>query len=107
MASEGVNVPQGQLLRCNDIGQVRIACPLIVKPAREDNSLGVSHVKTQDELQAALDKAFKADDLVIIEEFIKGREIRVGIVTQSVLDNIDTPLTTQVDLTNDGLHVLP
>jgi D-alanine-D-alanine ligase len=107
MASEGVNVPQGQLLRANNINQVTIPCPLIVKPAREDNSQGVSHVRTRDQLQAALDLAFKADDLVIVEEFIAGREIRVGIVTQSVLDNIDTPLTTQVDVMGDGLHVLP
>lgn len=62
---------------------------LIVKPAREDNSNGVSHVKQRKELQAALDEAFKWDDKVLVEAFIPGREIRVAIVPQKIIDNID------------------
>jgi D-alanine-D-alanine ligase len=51
-----------------------------VKPAREDNSNGVSHVKTKKDLQNALDEAFKWDDKVLVETFIPGREIRVAII---------------------------
>lgn len=36
---------QGQLLKENDISQIKIEGELIVKPAREDNSNGVTHVK--------------------------------------------------------------
>ena len=43
---DGVRVAKGQLLKKNDASLVRLDCPLIVKPAREDNSIGVTHVKT-------------------------------------------------------------
>lgn len=39
----------------------------------------MSKVKQADELQAALDKAFKEDDQVLVEEFIKGRELTIGV----------------------------
>ena len=59
---------------------IKTKFPLIVKPAREDNSNGVTHVKKRKDLQDALDKAFKWDDKVLVEEFIPGREIRVAII---------------------------
>jgi len=83
---------QGQLLKENDISLVNIKGPLIVKPAREDNSNGVTHVKKRKDLKAALNEAFKWDDKVLVEQFIPGREIRVAIVPQKVIDNIDVEL---------------
>lgn len=64
---DGCRMAEAQLLKENDISQVHIKCPLIVKPAREDNSNGVTHVKKRKELQEALDEAFKWDDKVMIE----------------------------------------
>lgn len=86
-----------------------------MKPAREDNSNGVTHFKegdTQEDLQKALDEAFKWDDKVLVEEFIPGREIRVAIVPQKVIDNIDENLeySEELDSIKDGseeLVVLP
>ncbi len=46
--------------------------PVIVKPVRLGSSIGVSIVKSDDELQYALDVAFEFDDAVIIEPFIEG-----------------------------------
>lgn len=83
---------QAQLLKQNDISLIHIKGPVIVKPAREDNSNGVTHVKKRKDLQAALDEAFKWDDKVIVEAFIPGREIRVAIVPQKVIDNIDVDI---------------
>jgi len=65
---DGVRVAQGQLLKRNDPNLVKLTGQLIVKPAREDNSIGVGHVRTPDMLSQALDKAFAADDHVIIEK---------------------------------------
>ena len=39
----------------------------------------MSKVKAAGELQQALDKAFKEDDQVLVEEFIKGREFTIGV----------------------------
>lgn len=53
--------------------------PVFVKPNNGGSSIGMSKVKQADELQAALDKAFKEDDQVLVEEFIKGRELTIGV----------------------------
>ena len=56
-----------------------LALPVFVKPNNGGSSIGMSKVKRADELQAALDKAFKEDDQVLVEEFIKGRELTIGV----------------------------
>lgn len=53
--------------------------PVFVKPNNGGSSIGMSKVKLESELQAALDKAFKEDDQVLVEEFIKGRELTIGV----------------------------
>lgn len=60
----------------------RRATPLIVKPAREDNSIGLSLVRTSEneELAAALAKAFQHDSHILVEEYIAGRECRVAVL---------------------------
>ena len=53
--------------------------PVFVKPNNGGSSIGMSKVKETAELQAAIDKAFKEDDQVLIEEFVKGRELTIGV----------------------------
>ncbi len=53
--------------------------PVFVKPNNGGSSIGMSKVKQAGELKAALDKAFKEDDQVLVEEFIKGRELTIGV----------------------------
>lgn len=53
--------------------------PVFVKPNNGGSSIGMSKVKQAGELQAALNKAFKEDDQVLVEEFIKGRELTIGV----------------------------
>lgn len=77
--SHGVRCPKEQMLTENDISKITQAVPLIVKPSKEDNSHGVTLVKNRKDLQAALDEAFKWDDEVLVQEYIPGREIRVGV----------------------------
>jgi D-alanine-D-alanine ligase len=59
------------------LGQLKL--PLFVKPNNGGSSLGISKVKEASELQLALDKAFKEDDQVLVEEFISGREFTIGV----------------------------
>jgi D-alanine-D-alanine ligase len=56
-----------------------LTLPVFVKPNNGGSSIGMSKVSEAGELQAALDKAFKEDDQVLVEEFIKGREFTIGV----------------------------
>ncbi|MBX2905638.1 MAG: D-alanine--D-alanine ligase [Taibaiella sp.] len=53
--------------------------PVFVKPNESGSSLGVSKVKDVVNLLPAIEKAFKEDNQVLIEEFIEGRELTIGI----------------------------
>ena len=61
--------------------------PLVVKPAREGSTIGVSIVREENELIPALKEAGKYDDEILVEEFMQGREITVGI-----LEDIPLPI---------------
>ena len=53
--------------------------PLFIKPNNGGSSIGMTKVKTWEDLQGALDKAFAEDSQVLVEEFVSGREFSVGI----------------------------
>ena len=53
--------------------------PVFVKPNNGGSSLGISKVNTEAELAPALEKAFKEDTQVLVEEFISGREFTIGV----------------------------
>lgn len=56
-----------------------VGFPLAIKPRREGSTIGLSIVRSQEEVDAALEKAFLYDD-ALIEEFIEGKEVTVGIL---------------------------
>ena len=53
--------------------------PVFVKPNNGGSSIGMSKVNAAGELAGALEKAFKEDDQVLVEEFISGREFTIGV----------------------------
>lgn len=57
-----------------------IAFPCFVKPNNGGSSVGMSKVNKADELEPALQKAFHEDDEVLVEDFIKGRELTCGVL---------------------------
>lgn len=54
--------------------------PVVVKPVRQGSSIGMSIVKDQEKLASSLELAFQHDSEVMVEEFISGREITVGVI---------------------------
>ncbi len=54
--------------------------PLFVKPNQSGSSLGISKVKEKSELIAATEIAFKEDDEILIESFLNGMEVSVGVI---------------------------
>ena len=59
---------------------LHFALPLVVKPVQEGSSVGVSIVKEEQQLSAAVDLAFRYDDEILVEQYIKGQEVQVGIL---------------------------
>lgn len=58
---------------------LQLQLPVFVKPNNGGSSIGMSKVNIASELPAALEKAFKEDAQVLVEEFIAGREFTVGV----------------------------
>ncbi len=56
-----------------------LTLPLFIKPNNGGSSIGMSKVKTWEELPDALEKAFAEDTQVLVEEFISGREFSIGV----------------------------
>jgi len=58
----------------------KLSFPLVVKPIREGSSLGMSVVASLEALQEGICLAYEHDSQVMVEEFVKGREITVGVI---------------------------
>ncbi len=86
--ASGLPTPPFELLDAGvDFGAVagRIGLPLMVKPATEGSSIGMSKVATVSALEPAFLEAAKYDSRVIAERFVDGEEITVGILAEGPL----------------------
>ncbi len=70
---------KGQSYNINDI-VAKVGLPCFVKPNQGGSSLGITKVKKEDEFEKAFEKAFKEDDDILIESFLDGTEISVGVI---------------------------
>jgi len=66
----------------------KLGLPLMVKPSLEGSSVGLTKVKTMDELESAVDFALKFDRTVLIEEWLAGDEFTVPVLDGEVLPSI-------------------
>lgn len=58
----------------------RIGLPLVIKPAKGGSSIGMAIVKTRDGLEPAIQEALRHDDTLVVETYIQGTELTVGII---------------------------
>jgi D-alanine-D-alanine ligase len=65
--------------------EATLGFPVIVKPSKQGSTVGLSIVRARAELQPAVDEAFVHDDEVMIEQFIAGRELTVGVLGDETL----------------------
>lgn len=69
-----------------EVGQrPTISVPLVVKPARQGSTVGVVIVKDASELDSAMAEAAKYDRKLLIEKFVSGRELTIGILGDQAL----------------------
>ena len=87
----GLMVPKYEVVKNNTNWNFAcaIAFPLVVKPASHGSSIGLSIIDKESDLEQAVNLAFSFDDRVIIEEYIKGRELTVGILAEEPLPVIE------------------
>ncbi len=63
--------------------------PLVVKPVQEGSSVGISIVKRPEQLEAAVELAFRHDNEILVEQYIKGQEVQVGILNDQPVGAIE------------------
>jgi D-alanine-D-alanine ligase len=80
MQGSGVPVARHVALREGDPLQNPFGYPVFVKPARLGSSVGISKVREEAELEPAVALAREHDEKVLVEEFVPGTEIEVGVL---------------------------
>ena len=95
----GVRMPKGVTLLRSDFdgneieyaGDVleKVGLPMVIKPACGGSSVGVSIVRTEEELMPALELALSYEPKAVAEEYIKGREFSVGVLGGRALPAIE------------------
>ncbi len=62
-----------------------LGLPVVVKPSKQGSTVGLTVVKKREDLQPAITEALKYDDEVMIERFVAGRELTVGVLGEVAL----------------------
>jgi len=95
----GVPTPAGQLVR--RLEEITVPLPVFIKPNNQGSSVGSRAAKTPAELAEAVADALKYDSAALVEQFINGRELTVGVLGGQVLPVIEIrPLEGFYDYTN-------
>lgn len=110
---EGIPVPPYRTIEKGKPFSNPFGYPCVVKPVDEGSSVGVSIVDSEVELKDAIERAFEFSDKVLIEKYIKGKEVHVGILNGAVLGSVEVrPKRRFYDyqakyLTGDTEYILP
>lgn len=99
----GLPVPPFRAVRPGDpIGPdaaEEVGLPLVVKPGSGGSSIGMSIVRDAADLEAAVQTAFREDDLVLLEQFVSGAELTAGVIGNAELESL--PL---IEIVPKGQH---
>ncbi|MEZ4841029.1 MAG: D-alanine--D-alanine ligase [Flavobacteriaceae bacterium] len=71
--NKGDNIDENAILQ-------KVGLPCFVKPNNAGSSYGISKVHKKEDLQTALDLAFKEDSEILIESFLDGTEVSIGVI---------------------------
>lgn len=94
LEKHGLSVPRYKVLEISASGKWALLpkgmeLPLVVKPAAHGSSIGLSIADNADGLEKAVALAFKFDQQVVVEEYLGGREVTVGILDNRALPVIE------------------
>jgi len=115
-ATNGLTIAPYVVFRKGDIPDqsgLPFGLPVVVKPSREGSSVGVTIVKKIEDLKNAMQSAFSYDSEILVEKYVKGREIQVGILDEKGVGAIEiVPKNEFYDFEakyTDGMaiHIMP
>ena len=86
--AEDLVVPRAEL-ESFDAGRLPFGLPAVIKPSREGSSVGVSIVRRPEQLSEALAAASRFAGDLLIERYLPGREIQVGVLDDSAMGAIE------------------
>ncbi len=81
--AQKIATPQSEVIAAGQ--RPKMSVPLVVKPARQGSTVGIVIVKEENALDAALKEAAKFDSKLLIEKFVSGRELTIGILGDQAL----------------------
>ncbi|MGE0822486.1 MAG: D-alanine--D-alanine ligase [Candidatus Binatia bacterium] len=81
----GLPTPAWQVVSDKVTAEISLPYPVVVKPSTEGSSVGVSIVRSAEALAESLAAAFRYDSQVLVESYIAGQEVTVGIVNERAL----------------------
>jgi D-alanine-D-alanine ligase len=84
MRDSGIPVARHHAIRMGDEPSNPFGYPVFVKPARLGSSVGITKVHDESELAPAVELAFRHDEKVLVEEFLVGMEVEVGVLGNRV-----------------------
>lgn len=90
--AEGLPTPPFSVLRIpgraggSETVEIELKPPYVVKPSREGSSLGMSFVEREEQLEAAVKLALKHDNRILVERYVEGKEITVGVIGREEIE---------------------
>ena len=83
-AAAGLAVPQGRLVGRDELAAADpLPLPYVIKPANEGSSVGVEIVRCGDNRRAEIARAWRYGPAALVEEYIPGRELTVGVMGET------------------------
>lgn len=87
--TSGIPTPQGKLYKKGDNTDNWYKFPCVVKPCSGGSSVGVAIPQSKAEFDVAIKDAFRYEDEVLVEQYVKGREFSIGVVAGKALPIIE------------------
>ena len=82
---DSIDLPTPAYAICTAGNDVKFPIPFVVKPANEGSTIGISIVRKKEDKAEAIESAMKYDRKVLLEKYVEGDEITVGVVNDEVL----------------------
>src|SRR5205807_3047607 len=80
LRESGIHVARSVTLRTGDEAANPFGYPVFVKPARLGSSVGITKAHDDDELRGGVELAFAHDEKILVEKFVAGIEVEVGVL---------------------------
>jgi D-alanine-D-alanine ligase len=88
--AHGVPTPKSEVIDCSGGAKLpEMSVPFVVKPPREGSSVGIRVVKKEAEAMSAIEHAAGFSDDLLVEEFVAGRELTVGVLDGEVFPVVE------------------